>query len=518
MGVGGVIPTLNQRNQQRRGAIKPSQDARERRSTGKDSVKDTGESPRNRERQHPRKEGPSKHFPVDGFKRSTAQPNGHSGAHDTLGGGNREGKEGGSDDGKGCTEFHGETTGRGVEGDIVSEGSHDIVSVERETKVDTERAILVDGCARTEGVSDIVGTVTKRGKGGGHDLEEGVEEFSLVVVEDGDLVGGFSGRTLLDRGDIHKDGVVEEGFDLVEKGADKVTGSVVDEVHVLFRVGGGVRGGVDASLFRFFNNNVNSVGSLFLENVGVRRRTAAEDTANDAESEGEVTLDSEGATSVTVLGLNLQGGFAVLGGNIETTTAVVKVNQEEDSSGKETGKERSQKPRGDNLGNTLLGPPQLTAPVPNPEIPTPMTAPMIEWVVETGHSCDHQEVRTVGKVVDLDDAVTDGGGGFGTEGHGTTKFGEDGDAHGLPEGEGAGTDGRGKRVGDIVGTFKEDVGIKECKGHRNAEHPVYEYAGMDTTAAEDMLESITGVYGMKVEVYGDGMMMMMTEGGKERRW
>lgn len=108
----------------------------------------------------------------------------------------------GEEDGDRGAELHGETTGRRVHGQSVTEDGHDVVAVSGQADDDhtstkgehpswrrrirgggpTSVPNLVDGGKRSDGVGDIVGTVGERGGTGGHDLKEGVQVLGLVGV------------------------------------------------------------------------------------------------------------------------------------------------------------------------------------------------------------------------------------------------------------------------------------------------------------------------------------------------
>lgn len=118
-----------------------------------------------------------------------------------MGSGDGEGETGSKDDGDGSAKFHGETTGRGLEGESVTEIAHEMVSISPETDDEggggvTEdpdgdlglcgggvcRPDHVDGSERAGGVGDIVGTVGKGGGTGSDTLEKGEQVFGLVVI------------------------------------------------------------------------------------------------------------------------------------------------------------------------------------------------------------------------------------------------------------------------------------------------------------------------------------------------
>ena len=73
----------------------------------------------------------------------------------------------------------------------------------------------------------------------------------------------------------------------------------------------------------------------------------------------------------------------------------------------------------------------------------------------------HEESRLVVKSLDIDNLGSDGVGNTATDTEGTTKLHDGGTQHGLDIGNGAGGDGAGPRVGDIVRT--NVPGVEEGK-------------------------------------------------------
>jgi hypothetical protein len=85
---------------------------------------------------------PCNHTPVDSPPSTVTQTDTDSGTRDALSGRYGKGKLGGHDDGHCSTEFHGKTTSRRVESDLVAQRAHDVVAVRPETDNDassTER-------------------------------------------------------------------------------------------------------------------------------------------------------------------------------------------------------------------------------------------------------------------------------------------------------------------------------------------------------------------------------------------
>ena len=87
-----------------------------------------------------------------------------------------------------------------MQGDLVTQRAHDVVSISPETNDNTRTAERedperdrdlgadlrsrpdeVDGGVGADSIGDIVGTVRERGGRGGHDLQERVGVFSAVV-------------------------------------------------------------------------------------------------------------------------------------------------------------------------------------------------------------------------------------------------------------------------------------------------------------------------------------------------
>jgi len=123
---------------------------------------------------------PGNHSPVDSFDGSSAEGDTDGGTSDALSGGGGQGKTGSQNDGKSSTQLHGETTGRRVQGEAVTQVTHHVVTVSPETDRDSSTSIdqdpdgdfrsgrsfvsppdLVDGSEGTDTVRDIVGTVTE---------------------------------------------------------------------------------------------------------------------------------------------------------------------------------------------------------------------------------------------------------------------------------------------------------------------------------------------------------------------
>jgi hypothetical protein len=128
--------------------------------------------------------------PVDGLDTTRDDSDTGSSTDDTHGGGNRDTELRSQDDGNGGSEFHRESTGRRVEGDFVTERDHHVVSVSSETNDDhgttkgqhpnggfgvfvgreTSVPDKVNRGKGTDGIGDIVGTVSESLSARGHDL------------------------------------------------------------------------------------------------------------------------------------------------------------------------------------------------------------------------------------------------------------------------------------------------------------------------------------------------------------
>ena len=136
---------------------------------------------------------PGYHAPVDTPPCTVTETDTDGSTTDALGGRDRKLQLSGHDDGSSSTEFHGETTRGGMQGDLVAERAHNVVTVRPETDDNTgttkgenpsgDRNLgadltslpdKVDGSVGTDGIRDVVGTVGKRGGSGSEDLEEGV--------------------------------------------------------------------------------------------------------------------------------------------------------------------------------------------------------------------------------------------------------------------------------------------------------------------------------------------------------
>jgi len=82
----------------------------------------------------PTKEDPAKSAPVDRAQVTIAQRNTHGSTSNAHGSGYGETILRGKDNGDGSAKFHGETTRGGVEGDLVTEDLHDVVTIGSETE------------------------------------------------------------------------------------------------------------------------------------------------------------------------------------------------------------------------------------------------------------------------------------------------------------------------------------------------------------------------------------------------
>ncbi len=84
-----------------------------------------------------------------------------------------------------------------------------------------------------------------------------------------------------------------------------------------------------------------------------------------------------------------------------------------------------------------------------------------------GDHAEHQQIRSGGKGVAVDDAVADGGGDFTTGQIGTGKFKDHGDDDRLTDGQGFGADRRAHGVGHVIRT--------NAPGHQKAEQGRHEH-------------------------------------------
>lgn len=114
----------------------------------------------------------------------------------------------GENDGDGSGQFHAETTGWRVEGDAVTEDCHDVVTVGSETKDEhtttesespdvnlgagtrdsTGGPGVVDDGEGTNGIGNVVGTMSEGGNTGGHNLHEGIKMLGAVRISGVELV------------------------------------------------------------------------------------------------------------------------------------------------------------------------------------------------------------------------------------------------------------------------------------------------------------------------------------------
>ena len=154
----------------------------------------------NRHRNEPTKINPSHHAPVNRPPITITQTNTHNCTRDALRSRNRKLKTRRHNHSNHGTQLHRESTSRRHERHAVTQVTHNVVTICPQTNNDTNTTKrqnprgdsgllgnvaaspnLVDGGIGTNGVGDVVGAVGKGRGGGGHDLEEGVEEFSAVV-------------------------------------------------------------------------------------------------------------------------------------------------------------------------------------------------------------------------------------------------------------------------------------------------------------------------------------------------
>jgi hypothetical protein len=143
---------------------------------------------------------PRNHAPVDSPPGTVAKTNTDSRTSNALRCRDRQRKLGSHDNRDSSTEFHGETTRRRVQSDLVTERAHNVVSICPETDDDTRtserenperdrdlvadlgsRPDEVDGGVGADGVGHVVGAVGERGGGSSQDLEERVGVFGAVV-------------------------------------------------------------------------------------------------------------------------------------------------------------------------------------------------------------------------------------------------------------------------------------------------------------------------------------------------
>lgn len=150
--------------------------------------------------QDPASVTPDDHAPVEGLEVTVAESDTHGSTDDTLGCGDGNSETGGHDDSNSGAKLHGETTGRRMEGQAVTQVAHDVVTISPETNDNTgstvgkdpdrNRRLLCDGTRipdqkdggkRTDGVRYVIGTVSEGRGGSGENLKEGVQMLSLVI-------------------------------------------------------------------------------------------------------------------------------------------------------------------------------------------------------------------------------------------------------------------------------------------------------------------------------------------------
>ncbi|VUC31347.1 unnamed protein product [Clonostachys rosea] len=159
----------------------------------------TGEGSGNGDGQDPTGQEETDSLPVDSAPGSIAQTNTDGGTGDAHGGRDGETELRGEEDGDGGSHLHRATTGRRVA--IGKLTLHDVVTVgdEADGESKTKNSELPDGdggligslllrpgvrecVSHTDGVTDIVSTVSERGSAGSENLNEGVAVFDLVGV------------------------------------------------------------------------------------------------------------------------------------------------------------------------------------------------------------------------------------------------------------------------------------------------------------------------------------------------
>lgn len=141
-------------------------------------------------------------LPVDSLVGTIAQSDSNGSTSDAHGGGDRKLVLGEDEDGNSGTHLHRRSTRWRMVCELVTHDLHDVVSVCDETEANGEGhdrnlpkgnlLLRLDGqaglpCAvhtspNTDGVSDIVSTVSERGGTGSDDLDERVEIFDLVLI------------------------------------------------------------------------------------------------------------------------------------------------------------------------------------------------------------------------------------------------------------------------------------------------------------------------------------------------
>lgn len=141
-------------------------------------------------------------LPVDGLESAVAQTDTDGGTGDAHGGGDGKRVLGEDEDGNGSAQLHGGTTAGRVVGDLVAHDLHDVVAISDEADADGEghdgnlpqrngslgTSSLASGPSSvhdspdTDGVADIVGTVSEGSSAGSDDLDKRVQELDLVGV------------------------------------------------------------------------------------------------------------------------------------------------------------------------------------------------------------------------------------------------------------------------------------------------------------------------------------------------
>ncbi|GAO47292.1 hypothetical protein G7K_1501-t1 [Saitoella complicata NRRL Y-17804] len=174
----------------------------ETRSMNNNSHQTSRNSTSNGQSNDPSTKNPNQQLPVNHLQITIRHPNSHGSTSNRVRSRDGDVQTGGQHDCQSRTELHGETTGGGVRGETVSEVTHDVVTVGRETDNDggtTERENpdgdiglgarnnttlpnLVDNDKGTDSVGDIISTVSERRGTSRQNLQERVEVLSLVII------------------------------------------------------------------------------------------------------------------------------------------------------------------------------------------------------------------------------------------------------------------------------------------------------------------------------------------------
>lgn len=166
-------------------------------------------------------------MPVDGLERSVGQSDTDSGTGDTHGGRDGERVLRENEHGQSGTHLHGTSSRRRVVGNLVTHDLHNVETVGAQTQRDGKRQDgqlpwldgelgsggvsslpgRVDDGPWSNRVSDIIGTVGKRGGTGGDDLDKRVGMFDLVGILVGIAVNLLHSSTFRGTGDTRLSGV-----------------------------------------------------------------------------------------------------------------------------------------------------------------------------------------------------------------------------------------------------------------------------------------------------------------------